>query len=259
MATINKDDFYDVLKEPTRENFRILLQNQMGEEDYLDLKKEWPEKEKIAKHILAIANSGGGCIIFGIEQKEDGTFEQNGLSKLKDPSDLRREVKGYLPPALKYMVRDFVYENSEYEALVRKKFQILIIDDNPLELPYICCKDGTILSDGDIYIRKGTESVKANNYDIDKMIQRKMNESKIPRRNTLNLEDHLSQLKTLYSELTYTTNTSEILKGMTSIITSFLGTKVTQKKECYPKEDYDDFIVRMLNKKKKRIDEELDI
>lgn len=54
----------------------------------------------------------GGCIIFGIEQKEDGTFEQNGLSKLKDPSDLRREVKGYLPPALKYMIRDFVYENS---------------------------------------------------------------------------------------------------------------------------------------------------
>lgn len=86
-----------------------------------------------------------------------------------------------------------------------------------------------------------------------------MNESKISRRNTLNLEDHLSQLKTLYSELTYTTNTSEILKGMTSIITSFLGTKVTQKKECYPKEDYDDFIVRLLNKKKKRIEEELDI
>ena len=91
------------------------------------------------------------------------------------------------------------------------------------------------------------------------MIQRKINESKILRRNTLNLEGHLSQLKTLYSEQTYTTDTSEILKGMTSIITSFLGTKVTQKKECYPKEDYDDFIVRMLNKKKKRIEEELDI
>lgn len=259
MAMINKDDFYDVLKEPTRENFRILLQNQLGEEDYLDFKKEWPEKEKTAKHILAIANSGGGCIIFGIEQNEDGTFKQNGLSKLKDPSDLRRKVKGYLPPTLKYRIKDFVYENSEYEMLVGKKFQILIIEDNPLELPYICCKDGNILCDGDIYIRKGTESIKANNYDIDKMIQRKMNESKIPRRNTLKLEDHLSQLKTLYSELTYTTNTNELIKGVTSLITSFLGTTVTKKKECYPKEDYDDFIVRMLNKKKKRIEEELDI
>ena len=67
------------------------------------------------------------------------------------------------------------------------------------------------------------------------MIQRKMSESKILRRNTLNLEGHLSQLKTLYSELTYTTDTSEILKGMTSIITSFLGTKVTQKKNVIQK------------------------
>ena len=62
-----------------------------------------------------------------------------------------------------------------------------------------------------------------------------MSESKILRRNTLNLEGHLSQLKTLYSELTYTTDTSEILKGMTSIITSFLGTKVTQKKNVIQK------------------------
>ena len=67
------------------------------------------------------------------------------------------------------------------------------------------------------------------------MIQRKMSESKILRRNTLNLEGHLSQLKTLYSEVTYTTDTSEILKGMTSIITSFLGTKVTQKKNVIQK------------------------
>ena len=41
MKDLNKDDLYKVLKEPTLENFRELLQNHMGEEDYLDFKKEW--------------------------------------------------------------------------------------------------------------------------------------------------------------------------------------------------------------------------
>ena len=36
MKDLNKDDLYKVLKEPTLENFRELLQNHMDEEDYLD-------------------------------------------------------------------------------------------------------------------------------------------------------------------------------------------------------------------------------
>lgn len=259
MQLLIKDELYDVLKNPTRENFRYLLQNHLGEEDYLDFKKEWPDKEKEARHILAMANSGGGCIIFGVLQRDDGTFEITGLDKFKDAADLRKEIKGYLPSNLKYYVKDFNYESSEYEALVGKKFQILIVEDTPVELPFICCKDGEKIKDGDIYVRKGTESEKANNYEISKIIERKMNVSKIPRMNNMDLKKHLEQLKILYNELTYTTNSSEIFKGLASAFASIFSNTTVHKKECYPKEDYDEFIVRMLDKKKHRVEEELDI
>lgn len=259
MQLLNKDELYDVLKNPTRENSRVLLQNHLGEEDYLDFKKEWPDKEKEAKHILAMANSGGGCIIFGIFQNADGSFEISGLDKFKDTADLRKEIKGYLPSSLKYHVKDFFYENSEYEAMIGKKFQILIVEDRPLDLPYICCKDGVKIKDGDIYIRKGTESEKANNYEIDELIKRKIKETKIPRNKDLPLEKQLEQLKILYSELTYTTRNSEFFSGLTKLFTSYLNSSTTRRKDCYPKEDYDAFIVRMLDKKKKRIEEELDV
>lgn len=259
MQLLNKDELYDVLNNPTRENFRGLLQNHLGEEDYLDFKKEWPDKEKEARHILAMANSGGGCIIFGVLQNEDGSFEISGLDKFKDTADLRKEIKGYLPPSLKYHVKDFSYENSEYEAMIGKKFQILIVEDRPLDLPYICCKDGDKIKDGDIYIRKGTESEKANNYEIDELIKRKIKETKIPRNKDLPLEKQLEQLKILYSELTYTTRNSELFSGIAKMLSSYLGSSTTHKKDCYPKEDYDAFIVRMLDKKKKRIEEELDV
>lgn len=255
---ITKDDLYEILKEPTRENFRYLLQNHLGEEDYLDFKKEWPIKEKIAKHILAIANSGGGCIVFGMGQKDDNSFEIEGLKKFKDSAELRNDIKGYIPNFLQYELKDFSYDNSEYEKMIGKKFQLLIVKNIPLQLPFICCRDGTILKDGDIYIRKGTESIRANNDDINNMILRKMNAYNVPRKNELNLQQHLQQLKILYSELTYTTNNSEIFKNISSTL-SFFTSSTVHHKDCYPKEEYDEFVVRLLDKKKKRIEEELDI
>lgn len=259
MQLLNKDELYDILNNPTRENFRALLQNHMGEEDYLDFKKDWPEKEKEARHILAMANSGGGCIVFGVIQKDDGTFEIDGLDKLKDAADLRKEVKSYLPSSLKYYIKDFSYDNSEYKAMKGKKFQILIVEDEPLELPFVCCKDGEKIKDGDIYVRKGTESERANNFEISEMIKRKIKETKIPRNNiNMPLNKHLEQLKILYEELTYTTRYSDVLVNISKALSIFDSSAV-HKKECYPKEDYDSFVVRMLDKKKKRIEEELDI
>ena len=124
MEQINKDQLYEVMKEPNRENVRILLQNHLGEEDNLDFKKDWLDKEKEAKHILAMANTGGGCVVFGVAQQHDGTFVPEGVAKLKDPAELRKEVGRYLPSEVKYHLKDFVFENSEYEALKGKKIQM---------------------------------------------------------------------------------------------------------------------------------------
>lgn len=258
MKDLNKDDLYNVLREPTLESFRELLQNHMGEEDYLDFKKEWTSDEKMAKHMLAMANFGGGCIILGVEQKGDGSFDICGLKKLKDPANLREGIKGIIPDTLEYLMKDFKYETSEYQVMENKKFQILIIKDNPRNLPYVCCKDGNEIKNGEIYIRTGTESIRANNYQIDKMIDRKLTACKIPRSKNISLEQHLKHLKILYSELTYTTDIGW-LSNLRQAVINFGTNKTTKKKELYPKEDYDNFILKVLNKKKKRIEEELDI
>lgn len=255
MKDFNKDNLYEVLKEPTLENFRILVQNNLGEEDYLDFKKAWETNEKMAKHILAMANSGGGCIILGIEQKGDGSFDICGLNNLKDKANLKEGIKGIIPDSLEYMLKDFKYDSSEYEKMKNKKFQVLFVKDNPKDLPYICRKNGTNIKDGDIYVRSGTASIKANNFQLEKMIDKKLNALSVPRNRELSLEQHLEQLKILYSELTYTASTSW-LSNLSKILT---GNVEVKKKELYPKENYDEFILRILNKKKKRIEEEIDI
>ncbi len=263
MDLLNKDALYDVLKEPNLENFRLLLQNHMGEEDQMDFKKEWEDYEKTSKHLLAMSNSGGGCIIFGVRQLEDGTFEIEGIEKLIDAAELKKGIKKYIPDTLKYHLKDFKYEASEYDKLKNKKFQILIVEDEPKNLPYICCKDGNQIKDGDIYIRSGTESKKATNYQVEKIIERKLAACKVPKGKNMPLKQHLEQLDILYNELTYTVyednSISSLSKALSMLANRFSGTTSIKKKENYPKESYDDFILKMLNKKKKRIEEELDL
>ena len=263
MDLLNKDALYDVLKEPNLENFRYLLQNHMGEEDQLDFKKEWEDNEKISKHLLAMANSGGGCIVFGVHQLDDGSFQIDGIENLKDAAELKKGIKKYIPDALKHHLKDFKYETSEYDKLKNKKFQILIVEDEPKNLPYICCKDGSLIKDGDIYVRSGTESKKASNYQVEKIIEKKLIACKVPKSKDMTLKQHLEQLNILYNELTYTVIETDALAGLSRALTTlaekFAGKTIIKKKENYPKESYDDFILKMLNKKKKRIEEELDL
>lgn len=263
MNLLNKDELYNVLKEPTLENFRILLQSHTGEEDQLDFKESWEEKEKTAKHILALANSGGGCIIFGVSQLDDGSFEIKGLNDFKDDAELRKEVKSYIPENLKFFLKEFKYDSSEYEKMINKKFQILIVECDPKNLPYICCNNGNKIKSGDILVRNGTESIKANNYQVNNIIERKLDALKIPKNKNMTLAEHLEQLKILYDELTYTTKGegtfSKLMKNINNITSSLYGKTEIKKKSNYPLESYDDFILKVLNKKKKRIEEELDI
>ncbi len=259
MDLLDKDKFYKVLTEPTMENFRFLLQNHTGEEDYLDFKADWESNEKIAKHLLALANSGGGCIVFGVKQELDGTFTIKGLSSLNDPSKLKEGIKGKIPNTLKYHIKDFEYKSAEYAAMKNKKFQLLIVEDDPKNLPFVCCSNGKDIKDGAIYVRDHTESVLANSYQIDEIINRKLNAKKIPKDRNMDLDEHLKQLKILYNELTYVERNGGLIFNFGAIMKNIIGNGMVVKKEMYPKEDYEDFIVRVLNSKKKRIEEELDI
>lgn len=50
----------------------------------------------------------------------------------------------------------------------------------------------------------------------------------------LSLEKHLEQLKTLYSELTYTTSENSLVDGVFKGLSKYFGTSTTHKKLVIP-------------------------
>lgn len=246
----NKDVIYEILTNPTKESFRKLLKNNEYEADNIDFKETWIEKEKLVKLVLSMANNGGGIIIIGVTQNKDNTFSPSGIVDFKDRAELHRELKNYLPHSLHYDLFNFNFDSSEYIKLEHKKYQLIAIRDNPKNLPYICEKDGNIVKNGDVYIRRGTEIEKADSNEMVKLIRR--NISSQPKIKNLPLEKHLEQLKILYSQLEHETPLIRVKLGL------FSERKTIKEKE-YPSESYNQFIANLITKKKIRIAQELDI
>ena len=123
-----KDILYDeLIKEPTKDNLRNFLKNNLGEFNEIDFKSEWIDKGKLAKIILAMANSNGGVIIVGVKEDENGNIIPEGLDKLKDKADIDNEISKFIPRNLDYEIFNFIYDSSEYKEIEDKKFQLLVI------------------------------------------------------------------------------------------------------------------------------------
>jgi hypothetical protein len=54
-----KEEIARFLESPSREGLRNILKNHVGELSDLDFKENLPEPTKLAKHILAMANTWG--------------------------------------------------------------------------------------------------------------------------------------------------------------------------------------------------------
>ena len=199
-----KDIVYRLLQEPTLDNFRNFLKGQTGEHNSIDFKEKWIEPTKLVKEMLAIANSGGGIIIFGVKEKEDKSFSYDGIEEIVDKAKISNDIKNYISTELKYEVYDFVYDSSEYEKLQNHKYQMMVIKDCPRFIPFMSMKESTNLKKNRIYIRRGTSCEEATSEGITDIIKRRMNAEYPDSGKTLNLDEHLEQLKTLYSKISPT-------------------------------------------------------
>lgn len=265
-----KDIVYNLLREPTLDHFREFLQGETGEHNEIDFKREWISKGKLAKLMLALANYGGGIVVFGVQENEDKTFSCDGLPELQPKEKIGEEIKPYISPNLKYDIYDFSYTQSEYAALEGKKFQILVVDDTPEHLPFIARKEGEGIKASTIYIRRGTADEQVTEEELSKMLERRMKLIFPATGKPLKLEEHLEQLKILYNNIQPTISKAksaeavplfEAFRILGNGVRQFYGSieYETEKNPLYPEESYEEFVSTLISKKKKKIERVLDL
>lgn len=238
---IRRDEFVEFFKSPDRVKLKELLKKKIGETDNLDFKKQWTENSKIAKHVLAMSNSGGGVIVFGVE---DGTNEPIGLDDLKDKKKIHDAISGYLPKEVTWDVFDFNYTETEYESLKGKKFQVIYIVDNPKLVPFVSLKKGTNVDPDTVYVRRGTSSVKANHDELQSLINKRI-DSGYSSEHILKFSEHIDQLNALYKAQ----ESREINRTFGEFGSILAG------KDCFG--DYDKFISDLIKRKKNIIEKVL--
>lgn len=231
------EEFTRFFEEPTRDKLRALLQSHVGEMPHLDFKESWPKSCDLARHILAFGNGDGGCIILGVKEDSEQGAVAVGVEEYKDKADITKGINKFLPQPLMDAIEilDFSYQEAEYPTLKGKKFQVLIVESDARNKPFLALKDGESLKANVAYIRRGAASEIADHSEFQRIISQRIEtrHSSLPQ---VTLVSHLEQLKVLMKERPSEGYGSQI---MNSLMRVSLG-----------RGNYDDFVVEMTQLKK---------
>jgi hypothetical protein len=132
--------------------------------------QDWCE---VLKDVVAIANSGGGIIIFG--KKNNWSITSSISSKLSklDPATVTDKI---------YKYTNSIYQDFEIETINtwKRKVVVLVLDNS--KIPLVFCKPGTYVVSGNkqktsfsqwtIYFRHGAKSEPCSPDDIKEVIDR---------------------------------------------------------------------------------------
>ena len=182
----NKEQAAELFNSPDRVTFREFLKTNTGEYDDIEFKGDYIEEYKLAKHIIAMANSGGGIITFGIEEDENNILTPLGI-EIKDKTEIKEKLSNFIPNALDYELHVFQYEDEvEWKKLKNKNFLLITVNYNPKKIPFL----------------KNSSSKIVTYEDIQEILEKRVANSE----NTLyenDLEEDLNQLQILTSYLVF--------------------------------------------------------
>jgi len=261
-----KECMYKFLQEPTRESFIDIVFSGVGEQNSIDFKKIWIEPQKLSEIILGMANTGGGVVILGVEEKKDGTIEATGLDEIIDKEKQHSKISKYLPDTVNFDILDFDFSNEAYSQIENKLYQVIVIHSDDNDLPYMWNKGSDENQAGCVFIRKGTKTVKANSFELSELIDKKIR-SMYTEGSKLALEEHLEQLKILYEYVGAKENVihknildvGKVLSERLQLFSESLGEVERTKNPCYPEEDFEEFVANMIKMKKIKIEKVLDL
>ena len=253
-----REDFARFFEGPTREGLREVLRNNVGEADELDFKREWPDSSKLAKHVLGLANfGGGGCVVVGVEQAAGGRLDPVGMDTLKDKTELLGGMDRYLPDELarQLEVLDFPYRDSEYPTLKGKTFQVLFVTDDPQHQPFLASADGRHVSANAVYTRRNAGTEPANHEELQRIIS--LLETGYSSRRELDLREHLEQIRVLY-EQTARPDPGGSGDGFAALLGWMVfGPDTAREVVENSPEGFGRFLARVIAEKKRRIEAEL--
>jgi ATP-dependent DNA helicase RecG len=123
-----------------------------GEDTYLELKVKLSNTEKIAQEIVALANTGGGVIVFGVNDqlRVEGVDDSDAVQ-----TELIRICREEMDPPLVPYIDRIAFDNGR---------RIVALDVEPKRRPYRT-------RDGRFYIRVGSEKREATREELSLLLE----------------------------------------------------------------------------------------
>lgn len=252
--------FQDVLEQfftsPTKDNFPDIIKVDK-EYDELEFKGKWHEKSKLARHILAFSNSGGGAIVYGVDEEDDGSLSSTGLDDPMDEAAFGNKVEKYIPDNAHdvYTLETYPYDNIYDENIANKTFQVVFVNGAGEKAPLVSTNSGSSIEGGSIYVRRSTKSTKANYEEVQSLLEGR-HESGIEK-STAELHEELRELKTLYDEISKSKTYYNPMSNFSNLFSNI--TFETKPNPNFPNKDYEEYISELISRKKKRIERRLGI
>ncbi|MDD4255185.1 MAG: ATP-binding protein [Methanofollis sp.] len=251
-----REAFAPFFEDPDRTKLRDILKDNLGEFNHLDYKESMIGASKLARIIIAMANSMGGTIVFGVKELEDNNYEPVGLENFEDKTHIQQKLSTFVPENLDYEILDFAYDESEYGVLKGKKFQVFLVKDTPQNIPFLPRGAGEGIQKNRIYYRGNTNSEEATYEQIQEILARRTTAiTGITSKETF--KNDLFQLEELYGHISRSDTVFKNIFSDCTIgnIASLCDTYYESKPNPhYPQESFDEFIAKMIARKKSIIE-----
>jgi hypothetical protein len=135
---------------------------------------EWCE---LIKDLAAIANSGGGIIVFGLDSRGMLTGEPIDAITSIDPADIANKVLRYTGQVdFEFEVRELTKQTSELVAFVIPAVAVPLIFEKPGTYEIGGGKQKTAFGVGTVYFRHGAKSEPGTSEDIRRVVERQLDQ-----------------------------------------------------------------------------------
>ena len=246
------EPFAKFFESPSREGLRDLLRDHFGETHAFDFKEIWPSNSKLSRQILGLANYGGGCLIVGVKENEDKSFQPVGLDEFFDKTDIQKGIERFIPIQLDYDILDFSYQDSEYPKIKGKKYQVLVVEDSPKHLPFLAIADGDGIRKNAIYYRHATNAEEINYDELQYLLNRRI-ETEFSTKPEFDLQKHLDQLKVLYKNIRPLIKYYHYEETEEDFYEQEFRNYSVGGNPKYPRESVEEFLSKLIIEKKKLI------